>query len=1111
MIYSRQLVIKPHLYEEVTMAEINEKMTADRAKEILSAESFINYSKDELLAAVEALRGDATQKDLIAAFQSRYYGSLNKETPDYNEYQTLMGIFAETDYQEKLEKEVKEIAAQSAKNINEGRSNDMSFADLDNTQALFGLSVVPQNNDLRKARTKLNALAEKKIDDLLAEKTLIGIDELEAAQRLVGRMGNKKQQAVAQRKLDEVLMQYEEENGLNKDEKVLRKNDITLGEHLEGLQLYAEDGKVTEEFKGLAQMVDNLELVEDDGTTLGAEEKQKNLTRLFEAVKLEAHQENIGSMKYLLASKKAQREQLAEKVRDLFVAKLGQAGIASTFEQPTFEEQLDDNKYKAYLERRIKAANEFAAKLAKGGQKLKVKVNNIIMACADTDINVSRFAQRLEAKIGQGSSVLGQKLNSFRDKAVALWGKRYEISRNVVKNIQENKWQHITNLSASAMVWGAGLAAPALTLPAVGAYAVYSAAGNFWWPVVEEARKQRAAAEKDGQKMGFWPSITKAWQIKKQDRSYQNRAGWGIMAGAAGAALGLGGFTMGLETVAARAGATLSRSLSSLAAQTMTYLGARADYKKDPSEENKGKLRSAKISLGIAAVGAGLSSYFSVNRLAAHTDWQSQAQMSTPLREGWGKLPAEDVAESGAGKGPLIVEEPAAAAKVDAEASEVAQNVAAEPKIGDEIYRKDYGNGIVETRTLGKNGIAYQQVSGLSGGVKTSAAVEAFYEKRIHNMNQFNELVKVLPDVDGKTMTANQAVEAMLKQINEGFVALPEGMTPAHAVHTAFMHAHYTGDMSALRALSCPNGEDTVKMFGKLAPQYSTDNGFIGRPISSKIKLPMRAGTINIKTPCEVTSYEGTEDVIVKQEGIHSKPIEFPNSKLKPLELEKIVADLPKAPADINKLEVNYMAEPAAEAVYPSAYAQKGIYPGASTPGYEVNLLDRDEPGVTAKGSNGKFQITSHKDAVELHVEDRNGISTQTQKYFNVENGYEPLKAKDVEAAAATMGGKPEEIFAAVDEDGKTSLHYITKEGVTVTFDPDKGYAATVGNLGKTGVPYPLQEEAVKEAAAALKEQQINVNDVTNAPQSNLTEISVKGKKGVVQRMFAHFTNVKGR
>ena len=645
-----------------TLSGKNE-MTPQQAQAILNANSYINYSKDQLLEAVQVLKSDVSNayKDLLEKFYKVYNQELETENPDYNEYGKLQSIFEGTEYAEQMQAKIVEVAKQTALNIENPNYTPESFAELDNIQAL--LNVVPANNQIKPARAKLNDIIIAKMESLAEGKESVSIDELPYAQHLVDNMTNNKKKEAAQKVLDSVLEDYEEENGLNKDVEVLRKNDISLGDQLDDIHLYS-DGKVSDDFADLTKIVENVEITEDDGTVLDEDKKQEHLTALFEAAKLEAHQENIGSMKYLLASKKAQREQLVEKVTDLFAAKLGQAGIASTFEQPSAEEQRDDNKFKAYLNRHQEAAEAFVNELAQGSKKLQIKVKDIITACADTDVNVSRFKDVLESKIGQSKSVLGKKLNSFREKVVGLWGKRYEFTRSIVKSVKENKWQHITNLGFSTGMWLVAGLAPAAVLPAVGVYALYSAGGGYFWPLAAEAQKQRAAAKEKGEKLGFRASIKAAWQAKKKDKNYHTRAAFGILAGAAGAAVGFGGFSMGVETATARVTAGLARSLSSVSAQTTAWIFAKRDYKKDPTEENRSKLKAARTFLAVTAAGSVLAAYFSFNRLSHANidavtgadrglgqlgpvkgdpaDWKDHMQMSTPLREGWGELPAEN-------------------------------------------------------------------------------------------------------------------------------------------------------------------------------------------------------------------------------------------------------------------------------------------------------------------------------------------------------------------------------------------------------------------------------------------------------------------------------------
>ena len=591
------------------------KMTVKEAIEILSAASYINYDKEELLEAVNLLRGDITEKDLLDKFYRYYYEEISAEDPNFNDYQTMQDIFAGTEYAEILKKDTEDTAQKVAEQVVKNPDEDYSIAMLDNIQALF--RVVPKSEDIDSAAKIINTKVEAKLDDVVAGKESIDVFEIEPARRLVANLEDEDKKAAVEQKLDAIQKDYEEENGLDQDVEVLRKNDATLGGHLSNINLYDEDGNVSDEFSDFAAALANLKITEDDASVLPEDKKRENLTMLFEAAKLEAHKEKIGDIKYLLSSKKVQREQLTEKVKDLFFAKIGQAGVASSFEPATAKEQQDENKFKEYLERRSKAAQKFIANLIQGGQKLSIKVKDIVAAAADTDVEISRFKSTLETKLGKGCSVLGQKLQNFRSKAAALWGKRYDIARSIVQNIKDNKWQHIGNTIATAGMWGmAALGGPA-AYAAVAGYAVYSAAGSWIWPVVAEAQKQRAAAKKEGGKLKFWDSIKSAWNTKKNDRNYRVQGAWGIVGGVVGAGLGMGGFSMGVNAVTAKVAAGLARTCSSLSAQTTSWLFAKRDYKKEPSEENRSNLKSARTSFIIGLVVSAVSSYFSLGRLGS--------------------------------------------------------------------------------------------------------------------------------------------------------------------------------------------------------------------------------------------------------------------------------------------------------------------------------------------------------------------------------------------------------------------------------------------------------------------------------------------------------------
>ena len=420
------------------------------------------------------------------------------------------------------------------------------------------------------------------------------------------------------------------------------------------------------------------------------------------------------------------------------------------------------------------------------------------------------------------------------------------------------------------------------------------------------------------------------------------------------------------------------------------------------------------------------------------------------------------------------------------------------PQIGDEVFRKEYPGGVVETHILGENGAEYQQVSGLSGSIETSDSVQRFYEHRIHNMNEHNHLIKMIPGYEGTTMTASEAASAMVNQIKEGFVELPDGLTPEHAVHTAFMHAHYTGDMSLIEALSCPNGEDTVSMFNEVVPQYSTNNGFIGRPIDPDAKLLLKAGTIEVKTPCVPSDELATEE--------YTKAPDEPPMGENPQTV--IVKNMPVA----------WAPEPEASVSYPSAYAHQDTYPNNvehAEQGYKIHAIDRDGDGLQAVAVRGRHGEEAYRfigdNRAQLEITGPDGSAYQESRHFDINNGYGIPTAETAQAAAEELGGNVGEVISAVDEKGNTVYHFVNQNGLHMTFN-ETTQTMNVDTIIEGGAPYEVQKAGVEEFTKALNAHQdanLHIQDVEKAPETGLTKISVPGKRNdSVLTTYARFNSV---
>ena len=1009
------------------------------------------------------------------------------------------------------DKNTQQIMHRVAEINNSDNLNSFSYGDLADTMQMFVDGAIAETSEGRAAVAKLQSAINQRLTRVVEGQEPLSVDDLSALNQLKGYITNDSMKSKVEATINQIIDEYEEVNGLNLDEEVLRKNDASLDQHLSNTDLY-RDGEISPAFYDIRGIIDRVQVVSSDqqGAALSEADKAKNLEVLFEAAKLDAYRQNVGSIKYLMSTQAEQRQMLSETVQEIFMAKLGQVAFASEITRPTAEELQDDAKFQAYVERTNKESIEKLNNLVVSNEKIVATTDTIVAACAESDVKASFFKQQLEDRLGEGKSKFGARLAKFKEKASALWGKKYEITRAIANNMKDGRYRLIADTLATVGVGAVVATSAPLAVAAFASYGAYTAIGAYWHPFLTEANKIQRIAKENGQKIKFG----QAWKIAiaklKGTPEHKKAARWGVVSGILGAGLGIGALGVGLGTAAARVGSTLGRMAGSTSSQFHGWMQAKKAYEQNKTAENEARLETARTGLGLGLVIAAATSYISLDNvgpealqgLSKFAD-NIGDKLSTP-----GAVADTLILPDGSKFGtPLIIPNPQTADSLIVETASVDTTetipyspvaITTEvdvPQIGDILSQKDHGNGIVETITLGKNGINYQDVTGLSGGMETSAEVQAFYERRIANMNQFNYLINMVESPEGAFMDANQAVECMKKQIELGFVELPEGVTPEHAIHTAFMHGHYTGNMSAINALSCPNGEDTVEMFSQLSSQYSTDPGFIGRPIDPEIKLPMRAGTIDVKTPCGPVEYAPVQETEVN-----------------------IVPDLPPAPQPIviNEVSVNYAVEPQATVEYPSAYAGNNSYPTNNDAGFHLFMEDRKGDGLTAKevyapNDREGYKLTGdNRITLGVETSDKDVTAYQTQRQFNIRDGYVTASEGFVSNLAEGMGGKVGEAFA-YEVDGKEFIKYISQEGTIVTFDPENSYQATIENVIEgQGVPKDIQEATLQQAIASVNEQangDVALNGYTK-PETASELTKIKTSKGNV---YARISVISGR
>lgn len=593
------------------MAKAKKMMEEKKALEIL--EHFGEYDRDDILAAVRVVSSDPSQSEKLKQFFDNYDKVNRVNVPD-KEYDKTVMIFRFSDkYKDKYVGGAKVLAGKVAR---EHEAYDKySFSEIAVSAAV--LRSVTSNNLTKKALGKLNTVFENKLKKQDVN-TAISNEEAAAIEYYIANLfdGEKKQelQAIAA----QLKTEYDVENGLDGDAKDLYQKDNLADKMLNSMNLYNEKGEVSEKFADLAGILDRIEISTEDkkGGEKIIDDKEivrQHINMLFDSAKMEAHMDTISDPDFLAKDDKKQREILTDRVKEAFLGKIAMVGVASSGKELTFDDLKDEKKVKAWENERDEKAQNLLQDLLGGKElqdKIKLKTKYIVASLADTSVEVEKFASRLgnkfKAALGSSKNKLQARLKAFEPKARKIYGKAYDIAKAVAKNLKDNKWQHIFNGTATAamhvtIALGGLAAAPY----AIGGYALYSVAGNYVWPVIAERRHLKEEAAKNGQKLGFKESFAQAWNNKKNDKVYKARRRFGWLGGIVGAGAGLLGISqLGLSAVGAKVASGIGRSISSLSAQGMAQIYAKQDYKRDPSEANKAKLRNTRISTGLATIGA---------------------------------------------------------------------------------------------------------------------------------------------------------------------------------------------------------------------------------------------------------------------------------------------------------------------------------------------------------------------------------------------------------------------------------------------------------------------------------------------------------------------------
>lgn len=359
-----------------------------------------------------------------------------------------------------------------------------------------------------------------------------------------------------------------------------------------------------------------------------AENQEDYWSVVVESARQQAAMLRAGDQSFFMKKDENKRETLKRDIQNFVAVTIVKGVTAGAMKEPTEEEaKAGTPAYVEYLKRESEKAAQTLNNLMESGNQMFIKTSDVMNEAVDTSMQMASYAARwAQKKMKRVAKAFDSARKKFDGKMKNFWGKAYEIRKNAVEHMKNNKWRLISDTMATTAV--ALTAGTGLALPVVAGYALYTAAGSWAWPLIEKKTKAIRAAQKEGEPTKEWEGIAgikKAYTEIKADKNeykkYKNRAYTGTAFGIAGAGVVVG---MGAAAnwavdkagyLAAKIGSSVIRSTGSVTSQWLNYRDVKKEFKQDPSAENRAKLKQAKFGLGLGATIAMAGNLLSFNRL----------------------------------------------------------------------------------------------------------------------------------------------------------------------------------------------------------------------------------------------------------------------------------------------------------------------------------------------------------------------------------------------------------------------------------------------------------------------------------------------------------------
>ena len=470
---------------------------------------------------------------------------------------------------------------------------------------------------------------------------------------------------------------YDKENHLElEDEDAVLHNTKKIGSLADS---YMDDKDNADDFK---EMQNKVEIVDDSGQAISAEEAQKYWNAMLDSAKEKAVMLRAGDKNFFMKKENEKRQTIYRDIKDFLAIGVATGAVCSAMDVPSEKEAVVGSKdYDKYIKKQADKAEKALDSLFANGKKTKIKTSFFLTHFADTAREIASYSHRwLQKGFKKVASIFGKRHESFDNKMKGLFGKAYTIKQAAVEHVKNSKLRLITDTLATAGVFltaGTGIA-----LPVVAGYALYAAAGSWVWPLVEKKTKAIREAKKAGKDTNEWvgfKGLKKAYAVVKSDekefKKYKNRALTGTVFGIAGAGV-IAGMGVASNWVVDKAGYVIAkvtssviRSIGSVTSQFLNLRDAKKDFKADSSAENRARLKQARIGLGFGSLMAFVGNWLAFDNVAEANASENSGGVFDKIRNWFHK--DEPAADSASEVNAPAAEQPANGGAANEAAAEV--------------------------------------------------------------------------------------------------------------------------------------------------------------------------------------------------------------------------------------------------------------------------------------------------------------------------------------------------------------------------------------------------------------------------------------------------------